>query len=45
MGRRARAASDFAGDLLKYLADFDFIKNLRVQNEAEDVARNILLKR
>ena len=47
MARRSGATTigDFAGDLLKYLADFDFIKKIRVQNEAEDVARNILLKR
>ena len=47
MGRRSGATTvgDFAGDLLQYLADFDFIKKIRVQNEAEDMARNILLKR
>ena len=45
MGRRARAASDFAGDLLKYLADFDFIRKVDVKDEAEDAAKNILMKR
>ena len=47
MGKRSGATTlgDYAGDLLKYLADFDFIKKIRVQNEAEDMARNILLKR
>ena len=45
MGRRARAASDFAGDLLKYLADFDFIKKQNVKDEAEDMAKYILMQR
>ena len=45
MGRRARAASDFAGELLKYLADFDFIKKQDVKDEAEDMAKYILMQR
>ena len=45
MGRRARAASDFAGELLKYLADFDFIKKQDVKTEAEDMAKYILMQR
>lgn len=45
MGRRARAASDYAGDLLKYLADFDFIRKQNVKDEAEDIAKTILMKR
>ena len=45
MGRRARAASDFAGDLLKYLLDFDFIKKQNVKDEAEDMAKYILMQR
>ena len=47
MGRRSGATTvgDYAGDLLKYLADFDFIKKVDVKDEAEDMAKYILMQR
>lgn len=47
MARRSGATTigDFAGDLLKYLADFDFIKKVDVKDEAEDMAKYILMQR
>ena len=46
MARRSRSAiSEIAGDLLKYLADYDFIKKVDVKDEAEERAKYILMAR
>jgi len=43
--RGATTVSELAGDLLKYLADYDFIRKVNVKDDAEDVAKTILMKR